>query len=416
MSDPRAPAGGPPTLVMPLFLPNFDVVYGGWLGGVVYAEMVVRLLSLLDNEERPRIVIMTDADPRTPLMQSLFAQRAVHGILSEEGKPKLLKDMLAAEIGPTNDASEAKIAAMLERASTMFPVSRAMFHPYKALHWIADFQHKHLPEMFDDYELKQRDREIGIMLNSRRFVLLSSQDAAEDLRRFYPAARAKIYVWPFISSLEVEAAAEIDPRPRFKLPEKYLFAPNQFWKHKDHLTLFKAIKLMTERGIDVTVACTGATGDARNPTHFKDLMQFVTSNNLSDRIRFLGLVPREDLMALFRHAAAVVQPSLFEGWSTVVEDAKAVGRPIVLSDLGVHQEQSAAPNPFHFFRRGEPSALADLLTALWPSLSAGPDPAAEIAASLARRARAKTTARAFVGIMRDMAAVTAHELGSSTPA
>ncbi|MBM3515804.1 MAG: glycosyltransferase family 4 protein, partial [Alphaproteobacteria bacterium] len=397
-----------PTLVMPLFLPNFDVVYGGWLGGVVYVEMVVRLLSLLDDVERPRVVIMTDADSNTPFMQGLYGSKCVVGILDAEGKPRAVKPDHFPEATGEDAAVEERIAGVLARAPTMFPVSRAMFHPYKALHWIADFQHKHLPGMFDDYELKQRDREIGIMLNSRRFVLLSSQDAAEDLRRFYPNATAKIYVWPFVSGLDVEAAAPVDPRPKYKLPEKFLFAPNQFWKHKDHITLFRGIKLLADRGINVTVACTGARGDARNPTHFQDLINFVQSAGLTDRVHYLGLVPREDLLNLFRYSAAVVQPSLFEGWSTVVEDAKAVGRPMILSDLGVHHEQSSAPNPFHFFKRGDPAHLADVIAGVWPSLAAGPDPMAETAATLARRARAKTTARAFVAIMHDMAAVTAR--------
>lgn len=405
----------PLTLVMPLFLPNFDVVYGGWLGGVVYVEMVVRLLSLLDDVERPRVVIMTDADPGMPFMQGLFGNRCVAGILDAAGKPRAIKpDQFPEAMGDGPDVEE-RIAGVLARAPTMFPVSRAMFHPYKALHWIADFQHKHLPEMFDDYELKQRDREIGIMLNSRRFVLLSSQDAAEDLRRFYPNATAKVYVWPFVSGLDVESAEPSDPRPKYKLPEKFLFAPNQFWKHKDHATLFRAVKLLAERGVEVTVACTGAQGDARNPTHFRDLMAFVQSAGLSDRVRYLGLVPRTDLLDLFRFSAAVVQPSLFEGWSTVVEDAKAVGRPMILSDLGVHVEQSSAPNPFHFFKRGDAGHLAEVIASLWPRLAPGPDQDAETAAVLARRARAKTTARAFVSIMHDMAKLTAAEMGGGRP-
>ena len=39
------------------------------------------------------------------------------------------------------------------------------------------------------------------------------------------------------------------------------------------------------------------------------------------------------------HALAIIQPSLFEGWSTVVEDVKAINQNIIVSDLGVHREQ-----------------------------------------------------------------------------
>ena len=40
-----------------------------------------------------------------------------------------------------------------------------------------------------------------------------------------------------------------------------------------------------------------------------------------------------------KEARAVIQPSKFEGWGTVVEDAKAMQRPLILSDINVHREQ-----------------------------------------------------------------------------
>ena len=38
-------------------------------------------------------------------------------------------------------------------------------------------------------------------------------------------------------------------------------------------------------------------------------------------------------------SVALLQPSLYEGWSTLVEEAKALSKFIVLSDLPVHREQ-----------------------------------------------------------------------------
>ena len=41
-----------------------------------------------------------------------------------------------------------------------------------------------------------------------------------------------------------------------------------------------------------------------------------------------------------RGAVAIVNPSLSEGWSTNVEEARALGVPMVLSDIAVHREQA----------------------------------------------------------------------------
>jgi glycosyltransferase involved in cell wall biosynthesis len=153
------------------------------------------------------------------------------------------------------------------------------------------------------------------------------------------------------------------------------------------------------------VACTGRAVDARHPTYADDLRRFVADNGLEQRVRFLGVVSDAHLRELFRFAAAVVQPSLFEGWSTVVEDTKATGRPIILTDLPVHREQAHDTGPlgsFTFYPPGDAEALADQIAAAWPSLTAGPDPAAERAAAKGRRLRADASARAFLTIVRDM--------------
>ena len=104
------------------------------------------------------------------------------------------------------------------------------------------------------------------------------------------------------------------------------------------------------------LVCTGATDDHRDPGYFARLKQDLPGN-----VRILGVVPRADYLHLLRGAAAVVQPSRFEGWSSVVEDARAFGKPIALSDIAVHREQS--PCGAHFFEADDPAALAEAIDA-----------------------------------------------------
>jgi hypothetical protein len=53
----------------------------------------------------------------------------------------------------------------------------------------------------------------------------------------------------------------------------------------------------------------------------------------------LGLIDRRKQLKLMQHSKAVIQPSLFEGWSTVIEDAKALSKTVIASDIPVHKEQ-----------------------------------------------------------------------------
>ena len=40
-----------------------------------------------------------------------------------------------------------------------------------------------------------------------------------------------------------------------------------------------------------------------------------------------------------KNAKAIIQPSLFEGWSTVIEDARSLQVPVIATDLTVNIEQ-----------------------------------------------------------------------------
>ena len=52
------------------------------------------------------------------------------------------------------------------------------------------------------------------------------------------------------------------------------------------------------------------------------------------------MVPYADLISLMWHSVAIINPSLFEGWSSTVEEAKSMGKKIILSDIPVHREQN----------------------------------------------------------------------------
>ena len=59
------------------------------------------------------------------------------------------------------------------------------------------------------------------------------------------------------------------------------------------------------------------------------------------------------------HCIAVVNPSLFEGWSSTVEEAKSMGKRIILSDIPTHREQN--PPCGYYFNPGDSASLAKII-------------------------------------------------------
>ena len=104
-----------------------------------------------------------------------------------------------------------------------------------------------------------------------------------------------------------------------------------------------------------------------------------------DCFRVLGAIPSWHLAVLMHHAMAFINPSLFEGWSTSVEEAKSMGKQVLLSDIAVHREQ--APARGFFFHPHDEGALADALDEIRRDY----DPAIE--AELREEARVQLPAR-----------------------
>lgn len=214
----------------------------------------------------------------------------------------------------------------------------------KIVFWITDFQHKHLPHFFSGEEVKSRDTNFELISRYAGNLVLSSEDARRDFQHFFPDHRVKLSVIPFASVLpKYDHLLMADLRLKYKLESSnYFISPNQFWIHKNHMVILKAACLLRERNVDFQVIFTGREDDYRNPHYTHDLKEFVRQEKLEKHVKFLGFIERSDQLKLMKEAVAVIQPSLFEGWSTVVEDTKSVNNSLILSDLKVHREQCGA--------------------------------------------------------------------------
>ncbi|HEY9599672.1 MAG TPA: glycosyltransferase family 1 protein [Cyanophyceae cyanobacterium] len=244
---------------------------------------------------------------------------------------------------------------------------------YRTAAWIPDLQHKILSEFCTKSEIQARDRSYGLIAKYASTVVMSSQSAQSDLIKFFPESTYKSRVLTFKTSAP-DPWYEGDPhavQKIYSLPERFFIVSNQFWQHKNHLTVFKALKLLQERAMYPIVVCTGHLHDYRQPDYANVILKTIHQLDLSRQVYLLGLIPKIDQIQLMRRSLAVIQPSLFEGWSTVVEDARCLGKQIILSNFPVHLEQNP-PNSV-FFDGHSPEALADCMATWWEQLTPGPD-------------------------------------------
>ena len=380
-----------------------------WVAGLIYTHNLIRALASLPANERPRLQLLLT--PKNSVKEHLELRDCLPEVhyYAFTHKWPLWKQAGGIGLSLAGLRWPRSLENLVAKRGLgiVFPAHTSLgkTFPVPWIGWIPDFQHKRLPQFFSAHQRSSRDRAFQQLSQDAPHIVVSSQDAQRDIVRFFSIAADKVSVLPFTTVADPEW---YDGRPAqvaadFGLPEKFLIFPSQFWVHKNHRLVFEALSILRNGGLsDVSLVCTGYTHDERHPDHFSYLKKWLVEHDLRSQVHILGLLPRNTQIQLMRRAAAVIQPSLFEGWSALVEDARTLGQKIYLSDIAIHREQN--PPDAVFFSTDDAPKLAELIARDWRDLSPGPDAARESQARCIQEPRALDFARTFLRIAARTAA------------
>jgi glycosyltransferase involved in cell wall biosynthesis len=215
---------------------------------------------------------------------------------------------------------------------------------------IHDLQHRlqpEFPEVSANGEWEYREY---LFRNGARYatlLLADSEVGKEDILNFYGpygVTADRVKVLPFIPAcyLAVDVAESEQQRVRaaYRLPERYLFYPAQFWPHKNHARIVQALGLLKQgHCLEIPIVfCGSHSGEVRERA-FEEMMSVAHEWGVAEQIRYLGYVPDEDMSAMYAGAAALVMPTFFGPTNIPVLEAWAFGCPVLTSDIRGIREQ-----------------------------------------------------------------------------
>ena len=304
----------------------------GWTGGLYYARNIA--FELLQNayiREHYRIYISCSRKNRK-VFEDL------------EGQVKLITSPVS---GVITGYMFREYVCLTRRIRYVFwAFNPGILSRTRTIAWIADFQHNRLPEFFSEKEIQERTAQFQKTAASAAPLVLSSTAALRDFQTYYSRTKENVYVVPFVSYIEPMIrqvrGREDEILHRLSLDGvRYACVMNQFWQHKNHKVVFEALRILYEQYPDTNLdlVMTGEMSDYRNPEYIDTLKSYTEDPVIRNHIHILGFISREDQIAVMEKAEFVIQPSLFEGWGTVAEDAKVLDKTILLSDIPVHREQ-----------------------------------------------------------------------------
>jgi glycosyltransferase involved in cell wall biosynthesis len=313
-----------------------------WIGGTYYILNIIKALNTIsDDHLKPNITVIYQS--KSSLKELISIKYPYIDYIETNFRLSLLKQAINIVARYIIHKNIFEIILPIEKIVFLYPLNIFINtnNIKNTCYWIPDFQEKYLPRFFNIFQIKARHLRTLLMIKSGYPVAFSSFNTLNDFNKFYPNSKNKTIVIPFVSIID-EGYKQIsfaDIKQKYNLSDSYFICSNQFWEHKNHRVVLNALGILKERGIKTKVIFTGKEYDYKNHDYFDSLQRCVKELNIVDYVSFLGFIKREEQIQIMINSLCIIQPSLFEGWSTVVEDSKSLNKFILVSDIPIHREQ-----------------------------------------------------------------------------
>lgn len=201
---------------------------------------------------------------------------------------------------------------------------------------LLDVQHLDLPHLFSKAERLYRRRYYDAAARRADVVVTISEFAKRGIVHRLGVDPDRVHV----AHLGVDVRHHV---PNTGEREPFLLYPARGWAHKNHARLVEAVRLLRVDDDRLRLVLTGGGLESLG--------------RLPEWVDVRGLVSHDELRSLYRRAACLVFPSLYEGFGLPPLEAMASGCPVAASTAGSLPE--VCGDAAVLFDPEDPQAIAD---------------------------------------------------------
>jgi glycosyltransferase involved in cell wall biosynthesis len=227
-----------------------------------------------------------------------------------------------------------------------------LFTSYKALllqdtsfsSTVFDTCHKDFPEFFETKSFNIfyfREFLNKIILPMSSIIITESSELKEKIIKFYQLDSNRIISIPNLVSellLRSKDVANINTvKNKYNLNNNFYFYPAQFWSHKNHLIILRAIKKMKEQNKNIYFVFCG-----HDKGHLRFIVNKIKEYKIIENIKILGHLPETEIIALYLLSDALVMPTYFGPTNIPPLEAWHLKIPVVYSSYLRNHGDSAA--------------------------------------------------------------------------
>ena len=184
----------------------------------------------------------------------------------------------------------------------------------------------------NDYEKLEMDKNIDFpYFEKLDFILTDSNECKEILVHNFPSFKEKIkIIFNIVSPALIHKLAEETVQEQFPQGLK-IVSIGRLENQKGYDFAVDALKIVKEKGIRFHWIILGEGVEKQK------LMQQIAKNNLVENVSFVGI--KENHYPYIKYANIFMQTSRFEGKSIAIDEAKIVGKPVLVTNFSTVNDQ-----------------------------------------------------------------------------
>jgi glycosyltransferase involved in cell wall biosynthesis len=186
-------------------------------------------------------------------------------------------------------------------------------------------------------------------------VITVSETSKQDILRFYPFVRHKIFVTPLAAGPLVATHPNAAAIQKYSNGGDFILAVGNVQPRKNLVRLVEAYILLRQR--QVTQAKLVIVG--RSQWQGSEIQRIATNSSYSQDIIFTGYLEDSSVAALLMACSLFVYPSLYEGFGLPVLEAMTLGAPVITSNISSLPEIAGEAALLI-----DPTSIADLADAI----------------------------------------------------
>lgn len=225
---------------------------------------------------------------------------------------------------------------------------------------IHDLQHRlnpQFPEVSRKGQNKKTDYLIKNYLKNAKLIIAESETGKKQIQRIYHVPAQKIRVLPYtvvpsLLNMKISKKDIASIEKKYNLKKTYIFYPAQFWPHKNHKLIIKALNILKKRGIIINAVFCGSRQEKYG--EFQRIQKLIKKLQLKKQIKYLGFIDDKERAVLYKKALCLVFPTFFGPSNIPPLEAFYFNCPVVASNVeGAKEQLGKAAILFNPFKEKE---------------------------------------------------------------